>query len=147
MADYARAAAELKARLDAKYKRAADLDTFFEELRTCVQSEVNAANDELKAHGAPIVMVREESIGEPTMELTCDRAVCQISQDREKPSVGALMKGEKGETIVTFVIAVDESPVTAQRLSLAPSVEAKAGPREIAAAFVEALIDGAPGVV
>lgn len=144
MAEYAKAASELKARLDAKAKRKQDLDDFFEELKTCLAEEVKKANAELKTVGAPSVDFQQASVGEPTIELRCRAANCKISQDRSAPSIAAIVKGESGEKSVTFLILPDESPLQAQRVSLAPASEPRIGPPEIAAILVEELIAGAP---
>ena len=147
MADYEKAAADLRARLDAKTRRAGDLDAFFEEVKASIVVEVDKANVALAATRAPRIDLRRESVGEPTMELSCDRAICKISQDRNVPSIGAAIAGEAGNATITFILLIDESPVTAQRASLAPAVEAKLGPIEIAATIVEELINRAPGAM
>ena len=144
MADYAKAASELKARLDAKAKKKADLDNFFEELKLSIAAEVKKANAELAGVDAPSVDFQEASVGETTIELRCRSANCKISQDRAVPSIAAVVQGESGEKSITFVILPDESPLTAQRVSLAPAIEPKTGPPEIAAILVEELIAGAP---
>jgi hypothetical protein len=144
MTDYAKAASELKARLDAKVKRKLDLTAFFEEVRAALTKEVAVANVELSKAGAPKVEIQPASLGEPTIELTCDKARCHVSQDRSAPSVGAAIIGESGEKTVTFLILIDESPLRARRLSLAPDTEPKIDANELAATFVEELITGAP---
>jgi hypothetical protein len=144
MADYAKAASELKARLNAKIKRKADLNAFFEAVRTNMRKEVDKANVELYANSAPKIDIRQESPEEPTIELACGNAICKISQDRSTPSIAAVITGEAGEKTVTFIILTEESPLTAQRVSLAPANEAKVEPSYIAATIVEELITGAP---
>jgi hypothetical protein len=144
MTDYAKAASDLKARLDAKVKRRLDLTAFFEEVRVSLTKEVTQANVELIKAGAPKIDIQQASLGEPTIELVCDKASCHISQDRSAPSVGAVIVGESGEKTVTFLILVDESPLRARRLSLAPATEPKVDANELAATFVEELITGAP---
>jgi hypothetical protein len=144
MADYAKAAFDLKARLNAKAKRKADLNAFFEAVRSNIRKEVEKANAELSVNGAPKIDIRQESPEEPTIELACGSAICKISQDRSAPSIAATIKGETGEKTVTFILLDEESSVTAQRVSLAPANEEKVGPIEIASTFVEELIVGAP---
>jgi hypothetical protein len=144
MADYAKAASDLKARLDAKYKRIADLNDFFESVRSAITTEVASANAELSARKAPTIAIREEATGEPTIQLACMNALCKIAQNRDVPSISAVITGEAGETTLTFIIQIDQSPVTAQQVSLAPAAEPRLSPAEIAARFVEALIAGAP---
>lgn len=144
MPDYARAASELKARLDAKAKKKSDLDNFFEELKLSIAEEVKKANLELASVGAPSVDFQQASVGEPTIELRCRTAHSKISQDRAAPSISAVVHGESGEKTITFLILVEESPLKAQRVSLAPAIEPKIGPSDIAATLVEELIAGAP---
>jgi hypothetical protein len=144
MTDYAKAASDLKARLDAKFKRIADLNEFFESVRGSIATEVASANTELAEKCAPTIAIREEGVGEPTIQLACQNAICKISQNRDVPSISAVITGESGETTLTFVILVDQSPVVGQQVSLAPATEPKLSPSEIAAKFVEALIAGAP---
>jgi hypothetical protein len=144
MTDYAKAASDLKARLDAKVKRRLDLTAFFEEVRSNLTKEVAQANAELIKAGAPKIDIQQASLGEPTIELVCDKASCHVSQDRGAPSVGAVITGESGEKTVTFLILVDESPLRARRLSLAPDTEPKVDANALAATFVEELITGAP---
>jgi hypothetical protein len=143
MADYAKAAFDLKARVAAKSKRRADLTAFFESVRSSIGQEVAKAKVELAANGAPEIYLREEGLEEPTIELKCGTAVCKISQDRSVPSISASILGESGETSVTFLILTDETPLLAQRVSLAPAVEEKVGTDAIAATIVETLILGA----
>jgi len=144
MADYAKAASEFKARLDAKAKKRRDLYAFFEDLKTSLGTEVALANAELAAAGAPAVVLQQASEGEPTIDLVCGKAFCRISQDRSTPSIGGTVVGEAGESTITFLILTEESPLKASRVSLTPELEAKVGPAEIAATLVEALIAGAP---
>jgi hypothetical protein len=143
MADYAKAAFDLKARINAKIKKKADLNAFFESVRTSMAKEVEKANIELSANKAPEIYLREEGYEEPTIELKCGNTVCKISQDRRAPSISAIVSGELGETTVTFIILTEETPFQAQRVSLAPAVEEKVGTDAIAATIVEALIQGA----
>lgn len=144
MANYAKAASDFKARLDAKVKRRTDLSSFFEALRSSIRKEVERANVELSANSAPNIDLRQEGHEEPTIELACGKAICKISQDRTVPSVAAIVTGEAGEKTLTFIILIEESPVTAQRVSLAPALEEKVRTSEIAATIVEELIMGAP---
>jgi hypothetical protein len=147
MVDYAKAATELKARLDAKKKRIADLDSFFVFLRGDVGAETQKANVELAALAAPAIFVSAENsdeIANQTIQLTCGDAVATIAQDRTAPSLTATIASESGAKTVTFVIDPSQSPATAQRVSLAPAVEPKRGTQEIAATFVEELIASAP---
>jgi hypothetical protein len=143
MADYAKAAADLKARIDAKIKKKADLTAFFESVRTSMGQEVEKANIELAANKAPEIYLREEGYEEPTIELKCGSTICKVSQDRRVPSISAVVSGESGETTVTFIILTEETPFRAQRVSLAPAVEEKVGSDAIAATIVETLILGA----
>ncbi len=144
MADYAKAASELKSRLDAKTKKKNDLDTFFEGVKSNIIKEVGKANAELSAVKAPKIDIRQESPDEPTIELACGIAICKISQDRSAPSIGSVIHGESGEKTVTFLILTGETPVKAQRVSLSPSTEPQVEPPEVAATIVEELIAGAP---
>jgi hypothetical protein len=143
MVDYARAASDLKARINAKIKRRADLNAFFEALRASIRVQVEAANIELSAVKAPTIDLRQEGYEEPTIELALGNTICKIAQDRSVPSLTATIPGGSGEKTVTFVIQTEQSPVTAQRVSLAPALEEKLGPDAIAAAIVEELILGA----
>jgi hypothetical protein len=143
MADYAKAASDLRARIDAKIKRKADLTAFFESVRSCIGQEVAKANVELAANKVPEIYLREEGYEEPTIELKCGSTVCKVSQDRKVPSISASILGEAGETTVTFIILTEETPFLAQRVSLAPALEEKAGTDRIAATIVETLIQGA----
>jgi hypothetical protein len=144
MVDYPKAAFELKARLNAKAKRKADLDAFFEGVRVNIVKEVEKANVELSRAGAPNVDLQQASPYEHTMELICRSASCKISQDRSVPSIGAIVAGESGSKTITFLILVDESPVKARRMILDPDSAEKVDRDELAAAFVEELIAGAP---
>ena len=144
MADYAKSALGLKARLDQKIKRRLDLTAFFEGLRSALTLEVAKANIELLKVGAPKVEIQQASLGEPTIELVCDKAICHLSQDRGVPSIGAILKGESGEQTITFLVLVDESPLKACRISLTPEIEEKVDAVQIAATFVDALIAEAP---
>lgn len=143
MVDYAKAAFDLKARINAKIKRRADLNTFFESLRSSVRVEVDKANVELSAVKAPTIDLRQEGYEEPTIELACGNTICKVSQDRTVPSVSAAVLSGSGEKTITFVILIEESPFTAQRVSLAPALEQKLGTDAIAATIVEELILGA----
>lgn len=143
MADYAKAAFDLKARISAKIKRKADLTAFFELVRASIGEEVEKANLELAANKAPEIYLREEGFEEPTIELKCGNTICKVSQDRSVPSISAKVAAESGETTVTFLILTDETPLTAQRVSLAPALEEKLGTDAIAATIVETLILGA----
>ena len=144
MTDYAKAAFDFKARLNAKAKKKADLDAFFEGVRVNIVKEVDRANAELSREGAPKIDVQQASPHEYTIELACRTASCKISQDRDAPSIGAVVAGEAGEKTITFLILFDESPIKARRLSLTPETEEKVDPSELAASFVEELITGAP---
>jgi hypothetical protein len=144
MADYAKAATDLKARLDAKTKRRTDLYAFFEALKVGLAREVKNANEALVQLGASTMAMQQASEGEPTIELICGNAHCTISQDWAVPAVGAVIIGEAGEKTVTFVIVITEEPVMAKRVSLTPDIEAKVSVDEVAATFVEELITGAP---
>jgi hypothetical protein len=144
MTDYTKAASDLKARLDAKVKRRLDLTAFFEEVRTALSKEAAKANLELEKQGAPKIDIQQASLGEPTIELVCGQARCNVSQDRSAPSVGAVVTGESGEKTITFLILVDESPIRARRLSLTPETEEKVDANLLAATFIEELITGAP---
>jgi hypothetical protein len=143
MVDYAKAAFDLKARINAKIKKKADLTAFFESVRTSMGQEVEKANVELAANRIPEIYLREEGYEEPTIELKCGSTVCKVSQDRKVPSISASIFGEAGETTVTFIILTEETPFLAQRVSLAPAVEEKVGTDAIAATIVETLIQGA----
>jgi|SRR5271168_2810850 len=155
MADYSKAASGLKARIDAKVKRRLDLDAFFEELRTGISKEVEKANAELTKEGAPKIEVQRASVGEPTIELRCNKATCDVSQDRSTPSIGAVVTGEAGEKTITYHVLLEESPLKARRLSptsetgqkrlsLTSEIEGKVDVVQIASTFVEELISGAP---
>jgi hypothetical protein len=144
MVDYPKAAFDFKARLNAKAKRKADLDAFFEGIRLSIGKEVDKANVELSREHAPKIDVQQASPHEYTIELVCRAAKCNISQDRSVPSIGAVISGEAGQKTVTFLILIDETPVRARRLSLTPETEPKIDPAELAATFVEELITGAP---
>jgi hypothetical protein len=143
MVDYAKAASDLKARINAKIKKRADLNAFFEALRTSIRVQVEEADVELSAVKAPTIDLRQEGYEEPTIELALGSTICKITQDRSVPSVTATILSGSGEKTVTFVIQTDESPVTAQRVSLAPALEEKLGSDAIAATIVEELITGA----
>jgi hypothetical protein len=144
MADYAKAAAGLKARVDAKTKRKNDLTAFFESVRSSIAKEVTKANVELSANGVPKIDLQQEGFEEPKIQLQCGYAICKIALDRNAPSIAAQIVGESGEKTVTFVILTEESPLSAQRASLAPAVEEKVVASHIAATFVEELIASAP---
>ena len=144
MTDYAKAAFDFKARLNAKTKKKADLDAFFEGVRVNIVKEVDKANIELVKASAPKIDLQQASPHEYTIEIVCRAATCKISQDRTKPSIGAVIAGEAGEKTITFIILFEESPIKARRLSLTPETEAKIDPSEVAASFVEELITGAP---
>jgi len=144
MTDYAKAAFDFKARLNAKTKKKADLDAFFEGVRVNIVKEVDKANIELVKAGAPKIDLQQASPHEYTIEIVCRAATCKISQDRSKPSIGAVIAGEAGEKTITFIILFEESPIKARRLSLTPETEAKIDPSEVAGSFVEELITGAP---
>jgi hypothetical protein len=144
MVDYAKAASGLKSRMDAKVKRRLDLNEFFEGVRDGLTGEVAKANAELSKAGAETVDIQQASLGEPTVELVCGKATCNISQDLNVPSIGAVISGESGAKTVTFIILIDETPVKARRVSLAPETEERVDPAQLAATFVEELIMGAP---
>jgi len=144
MTDYAKAAFDFKARLNAKTKKKADLDAFFEGVRVNIVKEVDKANIELVKASAPKIDLQQASPHEYTIEIVCRAATCKISQDRTKPSIGAVIAGEAGEKTITFIILFEESPIKARRLSLTPETEAKIDPSEVAGSFVEELITGAP---
>jgi hypothetical protein len=143
MVDYAKAASDLKARINAKIKKRADLNAFFEALRASIRVQVEAANVELSAVKAPTIDLRQEGYEEPTIELALGNTIGKITQDRSVPSLTAAILGAGGEKTVTFVIQTEESPLTAQRVSLAPALEEKLGTDAIAATIVEELISGA----
>jgi hypothetical protein len=144
MTDYAKAALELKGRLDAKTKRRVDLYAFFESLKASLIKEVKLANVELAREGAPLVSLQPASEGEPTIEMTCGTSLCRISQDRAVPSVGAVITGESGSKTITFLIDLQELPLKSSRVSLTPEIEEKVEVSAVAAIFVEAVIMGAP---
>jgi len=144
MVDYAKAAFDFKARLNAKAKRKTDLDAFFEGIRVNIGKEVDKANLDLAREGAPTIDLQQASPYEHTMELLCRGVSCKIFQDRSVPSIGAVVGGEAGEKTITFIILLEETPVKARRLSLTPDAEAKVDPVDLAATFVEELITGAP---
>jgi hypothetical protein len=144
MVDYPKAAFEFKERLNAKAKRKADLDAFFEGIRVSIGKEVDKANLELSREGAPKIDLQQASPHEYTIEIVCRSATCNISQDRSVPSIGAVISGEAGQKNVAFIILIDENPIRARRLSLTPEIEPKIDPAELAATFVEELITGAP---
>jgi hypothetical protein len=144
MVDYPKAAFDFKARLNAKTKRKADLDAFFEGVRVNIVKEVDKANAELVREGAPKIDLQQASPHEHTIELVCRLASCKISQDRSAPSIGAVIAGEAGEKTITFMILLGESPIKAQRLTSTQETEEKIDPSELAASFVEELITGAP---
>ena len=144
MADYEKAAADLKARLDAADKRTRDLNDFFEALRAAVTKEVTKANAELAKLTLPPIMVQQEGLGEPTMRLACKHASTKITQDREVPSIIATLHGEEGDKPITFVVLPDETPITAQRVSLAPATEPKLSPVQMAEIIVEEFIHVCP---
>jgi hypothetical protein len=130
--------------LNAKAKKKADLDAFFEGVRVNIVKEVEKANAELTREGAPKLDVQQASPHEYTIEIVCRTASCKISQDRSVPSIGAVVAGEAGEKTITFVILFDESPIKARKLSATPETEEKVDPSDLAATFVEELIIGAP---
>ena len=148
MADYAKAASELKARVD----KIADLVAFFESVRSNLFTETEKANSALAYENAPLIEFKQGWPDGPAIELACGNATCTVSQDIHVASIAAVVQGQAGQTTVTFLILADEStptstpisPVVARRVSLTPDIEEKVGPAEIAAAFVEALIQGAP---
>lgn len=144
MVDYPKAASDLKARLNAKAKRRVDLDAFFEGVRVNIVKEVEKANVELSREGAPTIDLQLASPFEHTIELACKNARCNISQDRSVPSIGAVVTGEAGEKTTTFIILVNESPVKARRMNLTTDEAEKVDASDLAAAFVEELIMGAP---
>ena len=59
MVDYPKAAFDFKARLNAKVKRKADLDAFFEGVRVNIVKEVEKANAELVREGAPKIDLQD----------------------------------------------------------------------------------------
>lgn len=144
MTDYSKAASGLKARMDAKVKRRSDLNEFFEVLRTGLSEEVQKANAELTKEGAPKIEIQRASIGEPTIELVCGKATCNVSQNRSAPSVGAVVAGDAGEKTITYLILLEESPLKACRLSVASETAEKLDAVQIASSFVEELIACAP---
>jgi hypothetical protein len=144
MADYSKAASELKARMDAKLKRRLDLNDFFEGLRTGLSKEVEKANVELIREGISKIEIQRASVGEPTIDLMCGKATCNISQNRSAPSIGAVITGEAGEKTITFLILLDESPLKARRLSVTAGVGEKVDTVGLASTFVEELIAAAP---
>jgi len=144
MTNYSKAAIDLKARMDAKVKRRVDLSAFFEGLRTGLTKEVEKANVELIKEGAPKIEIQRASVGEPTIELRCGNATCNVSQDRSVPSIGAVVAGEAGEKTITYLILLEESPLNARRLGLTSEAGEKVDAVGLASAFVEELIAGAP---
>jgi hypothetical protein len=144
MADYAKAASDLKARLDAKARRTANLDAFFEALRVGLSDEAEQANSALTYEGAPTIEFKEGWSTGDIIVITCGTATATITQDREAPNVAANITSETGERSVTFIILPDESPATAQRVSLSPVTEPKIEPRASAATIIEELIASAP---
>jgi len=140
MADYAKAASELKTRVD----KIADQVAFFESVRSNLFTELEKANSALAYENAPLIEFKQGWPDGPAIELACGNATCTVSQDIHAASIAAVVLGQAGQTTVTFLILPDESPLAARRVSLTPDIEKKVGPAEIATAFVEALILGAP---
>jgi hypothetical protein len=144
MADYQKAAADLRIRIDAKTKWVNDLNSFFESLRAEIAKEVAKANVAMNEHKLPPIIIRQEGLGEPTISLTSKQTDAKITQDRSVPSIISKVKGEAGERVLTFLILDKETPILAQRVSLAPAVESKLTTAEIAGLIVEDLIYGSP---
>jgi len=144
MADYTKAASDLKVRLDAKAKRAANLDAFFEAVRVALSDEAEKANSALTYEGAPTIEFKEGWSTGDIIVITCATATATVTQDREAPNVAANIVSEAGEKPVTFIILPDESPVTAQRVSLSPATEPKIEPQAAAETIIQELIASAP---
>ena len=149
MTDYPQAAAELKARLDAKNKKIADYHDFWEDLRNNLLIEAEKANSALTYQDAPKIdspktETYEGAPNERVTQFTLGTATSIIHLDQEKHSIAALIKGESGEKTVTYLIDEEQSPLTASRVSISPANEPKIAPAAIAESFIEALITGAP---
>ena len=144
MADYFKAASELKARLTAKATKAAELDTFFESVRSGIHEEIANANAYLARENAPKIEFKEGWPKGATIELACATATGKVALDPDAPSITAVIAGEDAEKAVTFILLHDQTPLKAQRVSLTPATEEKVGPHEVAATIVEELITGAP---
>ena len=144
MSDYAQAAAQLKARLDARAKKIADFDAFYESLRSHLFTESEIANSALTYENAPQIEFVEGWPEGEAMKLVLGGATCQISRDRQKPSIAADIHAESGPKTVTFLVLESESPMMAQRVSLTPAIESKIGPEGIAGVILVELITGAP---
>ena len=143
MADYATDATELKAKLDAKLKKARDYNTFFEDLRTSLHAEAEKANSALAFHDVPAIEFEQGWPDGSTILLALGTATSIIRLDRDKPTLAADVKSETGEKTVTFVINDQQAPFTASRVSLAPSNEPKMAPAAVAESFIHELITGA----
>jgi hypothetical protein len=144
MADYFKAASEFKARLNAKATKAANLDGFFEGVRSSLREEIANANAYLARENAPKIDFKEGRPAGVSIELACASATCKVFLDRDVPSIAAVITGEAGEKTVTFILVEEESPLKARRVSLTPETEEKVGPTEVASSMVEELITGAP---
>jgi hypothetical protein len=153
MPDYATSAANLKLRLDAKAKRTADLEAFFEHVRTSLFTELETANSALAYENAPLIEFTQGWPTGPIVQLTCAGAVCTVTTDPNAPKapnpanapiIAAHIVYEAGEKTVTFTILDTESPFVARRISLVPDAEPKTTPQQIAAIIVEELITTAP---
>lgn len=143
MADYFKAASEFKARLTAKATKAAELDGFFESVRSGIHEEIANANAYLARENAPKIEFKE-GWPEGAIELVCATAIAKVTLDPDVPSIATVIAGEEAEKTVTFTLLHDQSPLKAQRVSLTPATEENVGPHEVAAAIVEELITGAP---
>jgi hypothetical protein len=144
MADYFKAASEFKARLTAKATKAAELDAFFESVRSGIHEEVANANAYLARENAPKIEFKEGWPQGAIIELACATAIAKVTLDPDAPSITAVIAGEDAEKTVTFILLHDQSPLKAQRVSLTPATEEKVGAHEVAAIIVEELITGAP---
>jgi hypothetical protein len=144
MADYSKAAFDLKARLNAKARKKADLTAFFENVRVHILSEVEKANVELVKEGAPKIDLQQASPYEATIEIACRTATCIISQDRSIPSISAVVHGELGDKTIAYRILCEESPIKARKLSDASETQANVDASDMASTFVEELIMIAP---
>ena len=144
MADYFKAASEFKARLTAKATKSAELDAFYESVRSGIHEEIANANAYLARENAPKIEFTEGWPAGPNIGLVCSGATCKARMNTEVPSIAAVIHGEEAEKTVTFTLLHDQKPLKAQRVSLTPATEEKVGPHEVAATIVEELITGAP---
>lgn len=147
MADYFKAASEFKARLTAKATKAAELDAFYESVRSGIHEEIANANAYLARENAPKIEFKEGWPKGAIIELVCSTAIAKVTLNPdapEAPTIAAVIAGEEAEKTVTFTLLHDQTPLKAQRVSLTPATEEKVGPHEVAATIVEELITGAP---